>query len=93
MKVEGTQYRSIWLADDGQNVEIIDQTRLPHEFIIERLESLEDAARAIEIMQVRGAPLIGATAAYGVCLALGRDASNEVLEAACERLRRTRPTA
>lgn len=93
MKVDGKHYRSIWLAGDGWAVEIIDQTRLPHEFVIERLETLEDAARAIEIMQVRGAPLIGATAAYGLCLALHNDASDDALEAADARLRRTRPTA
>ncbi|NNE23205.1 MAG: S-methyl-5-thioribose-1-phosphate isomerase [Rhizobiales bacterium] len=93
MKVEGKHYRSIWLAADGWAAEIIDQTRLPHEFVIERLETLEDAARAIETMQVRGAPLIGATAAYGLCLALRTDASDDALEAADARLRRTRPTA
>jgi methylthioribose-1-phosphate isomerase len=74
-------------------VDIIDQTKLPHGFEIATLSTLEDAARAIETMQVRGAPLIGATAAYGMCLALGHDASDEALEAAYARLRRTRPTA
>jgi len=93
MKVAGKSYRSIWLNDDGWRIDIIDQTRLPHEFEIVTLETLEDAARAIEIMQVRGAPLIGATAAYGICLALRQDASDEALEAADARLRRTRPTA
>ncbi len=93
MKIDGTPYRSIWLAEDGWAAEIIDQTVLPHRFETVRLETLEDAARAIEIMQVRGAPLIGATAAYGMCLALRADASDEALEAAAERLRRTRPTA
>ena len=93
MKVAGKSYRSIWLNEDGWRVDIIDQTRLPHEFEIVTLETVEDAARAIEIMQVRGAPLIGATAAYGVCLALRQDASDEALEAADARLRRTRPTA
>ncbi|MEM8689909.1 MAG: S-methyl-5-thioribose-1-phosphate isomerase [Pseudomonadota bacterium] len=93
MKIDGTPYRSIWLADDGWAAQIIDQTVLPHTFQTVRLETLEDAARAIEIMQVRGAPLIGATAAYGICLALRADASDEALEAAAERLRRTRPTA
>ncbi len=93
MKVDGTHYRSIWLADDGWAAEIIDQTKLPHLFVIERLETLEDAARAIEDMQVRGAPLIGATAAYGMCLALRQDASDQALASADARLRRTRPTA
>jgi methylthioribose-1-phosphate isomerase len=81
------------VGEDGRSVDIIDQTKLPHEFEIATLLTLEDAARAIETMQVRGAPLIGATAAYGICLALQHDASDEALEAACERLRRTRPTA
>ncbi len=93
MNVDGKHFRSIWLGDDGWSAEIIDQTRLPHEFVIERLETLEDAAKAIEVMQVRGAPLIGATAAYGICLALREDAGDEALEAAEARLRRTRPTA
>jgi methylthioribose-1-phosphate isomerase len=93
MKVEGQHYRSIWLAEDGATVEIIDQTRLPHEFVTARLETLEDAARAIETMQVRGAPLIGATAAYGMCLALRHNAGDQALALADERLRRTRPTA
>ena len=93
MNVDGEAYRSIWCDGVGGDVPIIDQTRLPHEFVVERLENLEDAARAIETMQVRGAPLIGATAAYGVCLALRCDASDEALAVADERLRRTRPTA
>ncbi len=93
MKVQGTHYRTIWLADDGWAVEIIDQTRLPHEFATRRLESLDDAARAIVEMWVRGAPLIGATAAYGVCLAVRRESSDVAVQAACETLIATRPTA
>ena len=93
MRVGDRHYRSIWLTEDGRTVAIIDQTKLPHDFEVTTLSTLEDAARAIETMQVRGAPLIGATAAYGMCLALRQDASDEALEAACERLRRTRPTA
>jgi methylthioribose-1-phosphate isomerase len=93
MRVGETHYRSIWVGGDGRSVEIIDQTKLPHEFEIVTLATVEDAARAIETMQVRGAPLIGATAAYGMCLALQQDASDEALEAAYVRLRRTRPTA
>ena len=93
MKVRGRHYRSIWLADDGWAVEIIDQTRLPHNFSVVRLETLADAARAIETMMVRGAPLIGATAAYGLCLAARQDPSSEALESACEALLATRPTA
>ncbi len=93
MRIHGRHYRTIRPAEDGRSVEIIDQTRLPHAFETARLSSLEDAARAIETMQVRGAPLIGATAAYGVCLALGEDASDAGLERAAARLLRTRPTA
>ena len=93
MRVGNRHFRSIWLGEDGRSVDIIDQTKLPHIFEIATLTSLEDAARAIETMQVRGAPLIGATAAYGMCLALSLDASDEALEVAYERLRRTRPTA
>ena len=93
MKIEGRTYRTIWLAEDGGSVCIIDQTRLPFEFTVARLETLEQAAHAIRTMQVRGAPLIGATAAYGVCLALRRHASDEALDRACESLLATRPTA
>ena len=93
MNVNGKPFRSIWLNDDGWSVRIIDQTKLPHAFELADLNTLEDAARAIEIMQVRGAPLIGATAAYGVCLAIREDASDDALDAACRRLARTRPTA
>ena len=73
MRVDGKPYRTIWLADDGWSVEIIDQTRLPHDFATTRLTTLEEAAHAIRAMLVRGAPLIGATAAYGMALALRRD--------------------
>jgi methylthioribose-1-phosphate isomerase len=93
MNVDGKHYRTIWLADDGRSVEIIDQTRLPHAFVITRLETLDDAARAIATMQVRGAPLIGAAAAYGICLALQDDPSDDRLDRACDVLLATRPTA
>ena len=93
MNIDGRHYRTIWRSEDGAAVEIIDQTRLPHVLDIVRLTTLEDAAHAIEVMQVRGAPLIGATAAYGVCLALAADPGDEALEAACARLIATRPTA
>src|SRR5882724_8995675 len=80
MQVDGIPYRTIWLSGDGRTVDIIDQTLLPHDFRIVRLETLEDAARAIKTMQVRGAPLIGVTAAYGLCLSLHEDASNPAIE-------------
>ena len=93
MKVDGKNMRSIWLEADGWSVGAIDQSLLPHRFATIRLTTLDDAARAIATMQVRGAPLIGATAAYGVCLALRADASDEALERAFATLMATRPTA
>ncbi|MGF1608504.1 MAG: S-methyl-5-thioribose-1-phosphate isomerase [Kiloniellales bacterium] len=93
MNVDGKAYRTIWLAADGWAVEIIDQTRLPHEFVTVRLESLEDAAHAIRAMLVRGAPLIGATAAYGMALAARNDPSDSALAEAGKTLLATRPTA
>jgi len=93
MRVDGQNTRSIWLEADGWSVGVIDQSQLPHRFATIRLTTLDDAARAIATMQVRGAPLIGATAAYGVCLALRADASDEALERAVAKLMATRPTA
>ncbi|MCW2305703.1 S-methyl-5-thioribose-1-phosphate isomerase [Rhodobium gokarnense] len=93
MKVDGTHYRTIWLNDDGWSVGIIDQTRLPHVFTTVDLKTLDDAARAIRDMWVRGAPLIGATAAYGIALALRDDASDTALATATDVLLATRPTA
>ncbi len=93
MKVDGRHYRTIWPAADGWAVEIIDQTRLPFDFAVRRLETLADAADAIKTMRVRGAPLIGATAAYGMALAMHEDPSHENMTAAAETLTATRPTA
>lgn len=93
MKIDGIHYRSIWPNEDGHSVEIIDQTRLPYEFATLRLSAMEDAAHAIRSMQVRGAPLIGATAAYGVALAMIHDPSNVNLLNALDVLGATRPTA
>jgi methylthioribose-1-phosphate isomerase len=93
MRVAGTPMRSIWLEPDGISVGIIDQRRLPHALITERLTNLAEAAEAIRAMHVRGAPLIGATAAYGICLALRDDASDAALDSACAVLAATRPTA
>src|SRR5690242_266819 len=93
MRVAGKHTRSIWVEPDGETIGVIDQTLLPHRFATIRLETMEDAARAIVTMQVRGAPLIGATAAYGMCLALRADASDEALERAYATLLATRPTA
>jgi methylthioribose-1-phosphate isomerase len=93
MKVEGTHTRTIWLARDGWSVHVIDQTRLPHRFVTSRLSSAAQAARAIEDMTVRGAPLIGATAAYGLALAMGDDPSDDNLAGSARMLLATRPTA
>src|SRR5258707_12004825 len=93
MKVSGTPMRTIWLEPDGSAVGIIDQTRLPHELVTARLATLDEAAHAIRAMLVRGAPLIGATAAYGVALAMRRDPSDAALASACPVLLATRPTA
>ncbi len=93
MKVNGQPCRTIWPAADGRAVEIIDQTRLPHAFVTVRLENMSDAERAIRDMQVRGAPLIGVTAAYGIALAMRQDTSDAALESACRVLLAARPTA
>lgn len=93
MLVNGKPTRTIWLGGDGETVEIIDQTRLPFEYVVVGMTSLDDAARAIADMLVRGAPLIGATAAYGMALAMKDDASDAGLENAYTVLYATRPTA
>jgi methylthioribose-1-phosphate isomerase len=93
MKVDGKHFRSIWLEPDGWSVAAVDQTRLPHEFVIARITNCEEAAEAIRSMLVRGAPLIGATAAYGVALAMRSDGSDAALDRAYAALIATRPTA
>ena len=93
MKVDGTAHRTIWLNADGWSVDIIDQTKLPHEFVVARLTNLDEAAHAISAMLVRGAPLVGATAAYGMCLDVRDDPSDAGLAKASEILNATRPTA
>ena len=93
MNVDGKPYRTIWLADDGRGVEIIDQTKLPFTFEVIRLEDCAAAATAIRDMWVRGAPLIGATAAYGMALAMREDPSDENVTASAQALMATRPTA
>jgi methylthioribose-1-phosphate isomerase len=92
MRIAGRHFRTIWRAEDG-DVLVIDQTRLPFEFETARLVTVEDAANAIRSMMVRGAPLIGATAAYGIGLAMRRDPSDASLARAVELLGGTRPTA
>lgn len=93
MNVDGVPYRSIWLNDDRISIDVIDQTRLPHEFQIRNLTTLGDACVAISDMVVRGAPLIGATAAYGFYLAMLQDASDTAMDAAYDSLYAARPTA
>jgi methylthioribose-1-phosphate isomerase len=93
MKVDFRPYRTIWLADDGRSVDVIDQTRLPHAFAIARWRTAEDAADGIRTMVVRGAPLIGVAGAYGLALALSVDASDAALVRSHEMLLATRPTA
>jgi methylthioribose-1-phosphate isomerase len=93
MRIGDTWYRTVWPSADGLAAEIIDQTLLPHVLEIRRLRSLEDAAEAIRTMRVRGAPLIGATAAYGLALALREDDSDVAIESSRKVLAATRPTA
>jgi len=93
MRVDGTDFRTIWLNEDGEGVDVIDQTRLPHRFEILTLRSAEDAELAIRTMVVRGAPLIGATAAYGMALGARADASDEGLKRTHALLLASRPTA
>jgi methylthioribose-1-phosphate isomerase len=93
MRVGNRHFRSIWLEQDGWSVSAIDQRRLPHDFAVVRLTTCDATADAIRSMLVRGAPLIGATAAYGVALAMRADPSDAALDRACRTLLATRPTA
>ena len=91
MRIEGKEYRTIWFENDV--VKIIDQTKLPHEFLIKDLKTVDDAINAIKIMEVRGAPLIGATAAYGLVLAILENNDQSFLKKSGENLILSRPTA
>src|SRR5277367_3070055 len=95
MNYQGKRWRTIWrnLDDAHGSIGVIDQRPLPHEFKTLTLRTMDECAEAIRNMTVRGAPLIGATAAYGVCLALRDDSSDAALSAAYETLHKTRPTA
>jgi methylthioribose-1-phosphate isomerase len=93
MKIQGNPYRSIWAEAMRRQVFIIDQTKLPHAFEVKTLRSMAEAADAIRNMEVRGAPLIGVTAAFGVALAMSSDASDAALDNAIKTLNATRPTA
>ncbi len=91
MRIEGKEYRTIWY--EGNVVKIIDQTKLPHRFIIKELKTVKDAINAIKIMEVRGAPLIGGTAAYGMVLAIKESNDPEFIKKSSEQLIQSRPTA
>ena len=93
MKIEGKEYRTIWFDEKKQTVKIIDQTKLPHQFIIKDLKTVKDAINAITTMEVRGAPLIGATAAYGLVLSIIEKNDLSYLKKSSENLIKSRPTA
>ena len=91
MRIEGKEYRTIWF--ENNIVKIIDQTKLPHKFVIKDLKTVRDAINAIKVMEVRGAPLIGATAAYGLVLAILENNDLSFLKKSAENLINSRPTA
>ena len=91
MKVDGIEYRTIWF--ENKIVKIIDQTKLPHEYMIKELKNVKDAINAIKVMEVRGAPLIGATAAYGLVLAINENNDQNFLNKSANELIKSRPTA
>ncbi len=93
MKIEGKEYRTIWFDGQNQIVKIIDQTKLPHQFIIKELTTIKDAINAIKTMEVRGAPLIGGTAAYGIVLAIMENNELDFIKKSSEKLIQSRPTA
>ena len=93
MHINGTAFRTIWFDEKDHAVKIIDQTKLPHKFEIKNLKTVKDAINAIKTMEVRGAPLIGATAAYGIVLAIMEKNDSEFIKTSCENLIKSRPTA
>jgi len=93
MKIEGKEYRTIWFDEQNQTVKIIDQTKLPHQFIIKDLKTVKDAIKAIKVMEVRGAPLIGGTAAYGIVLTIMEKNDPNFIKKSSEDLIQSRPTA
>ena len=93
MKIQGKEYRTIWFGEENKAVKIIDQTKLPHKFIIKDLKTVKDAINAIKTMEVRGAPLIGGTAAYGMVLAILENNDKEFLKKSSVELVQSRPTA
>ena len=93
MKIDNKEYRTIWFDENSKTVKIIDQTKLPHQFIIKDLKTVKDAINAIKLMEVRGAPLIGGTAAYGMALAIQENSDPEFIKKSSEDLIQSRPTA
>ena len=93
MKIEGTEYKTIWFDEKNKYVKIIDQTKLPHQFIIKNLKTVKDSINAIKTMEVRGAPLIGGTAAYGIVLAVIENSDLNFIQQSSEYLIKSRPTA
>ena len=93
MKIEGKEYRTIWFDEESKVLKIIDQTKLPHHFIIKDLKTVKDAINAIKTMEVRGAPLIGGTAAFGLVLAILENNDFEFVKKSSEELIKSRPTA
>ncbi len=91
MRIKGKEYRTIWFQNNV--VKIIDQTKLPHQFVIKELKTVNDAINAIKVMEVRGAPLIGATAAYGLVLAIIEKNDQSFLTKSANHLIESRPTA
>ena len=91
MQINGKSYRTIWF--ENNTVKIIDQTKLPHQFIIKDLKTVKDSINAIKTMEVRGAPLIGATAAYGIVLSILENNDQSFLKKSSEDLVNSRPTA
>ena len=91
MRIEGKEYRTIWFENNV--VKIIDQTKLPHQFVIKELKKVKDAINAIKVMEVRGAPLIGGTAAYGLALAVQENNDPEFIKKSAKELIQSRPTA
>src|SRR6056300_441895 len=91
MRIQGKEYRTIWFENNV--VKIIDQTKLPHQFIIKDLKTVKDAVNAIKIMEVRGAPLIGGTAAYGIVLAIKENNDPKFIKKSADELIQSRPTA
>ena len=93
MKIENKEYRTIWFEENDRSVKIIDQTKLPHKFVIKDLNNIKDAVNAIKTMEVRGAPLIGGTAAYGIVLAIIQNNDLNFIRQSSDDLIKSRPTA